>query len=147
MLHHSYSIIMLYDNQSTNGRHCMSAFYCSTVAQPTTHKHGGASNKHYLSQKIRAAYFLWTYFKLKMLNMYTFSYSFLSWLCASKWSAVHTYVLVIFGWVPLEGSGTARNGTLCMCGAASSHCNTSATAFHCDSTSPANEHIRQLHFS
>jgi len=33
---------------TTNGQHCMSASYCITIAQPTTHEHGGVSNKHYL---------------------------------------------------------------------------------------------------
>jgi hypothetical protein len=97
-----------------NDRHCMSAFYCITAAQPTTHEHGGVTNKHYLLQKIGAPYFLCSYFKLNMLNMYTFSFYFLSWLRASKQSAVYTYVPVIFGCTPLEGSGTARNGTLRM---------------------------------
>lgn len=129
---------------TTNSHHCMSAFYCITIAQPTTQKHGGVTNIT-CNRIITVPYFLWIYFKFKMLNTYILSYYFLSWLCTPKWSAVYTYVLVIFGCVPLEGSGTARNGTLCIEGAASSDCNTSTTAFHWDSTSPAIEHIKQLH--
>jgi len=42
---------------TTKGHHCMSAVYCITIAQTTTHEHGGVSNKHYLLQNNKSPIF------------------------------------------------------------------------------------------